>query len=299
MNFKFLDSKSIFFFLLLGLAQITIPSCGSCTTKENKITNNLKDSIIKEITIKKDTSFLVEKIAVDIQIPKGKIKGTILMLPGWNFSRMDCCEKSKFCQKAKAQGFLLVMPEMGKSVYAPQIYPETRVDWKKYPTRTWLIDTLIPFLQKQFNVLLKGDNNFIYGISTGARGVALIALHSKDIFQAGAALSGDYDQTQMPNDNLMKGYYGTCEKFKKRWEGDENPLLSASKITIPLFLGHGEKDAVVPNIQSKQFYKKLKEINPKTKSVLIIGSKAGHNYAFWDSQTEAVLKYFASYSVKK
>jgi S-formylglutathione hydrolase FrmB len=285
--------------VFLGYLIINLPSCCSCNTPEVHSTKIDNDSLKKEIKLKKDTTFFVKKIAVDIQIPqKHAITGTILMLPGWNFNRTDCCEKSKFCQKAKDSGYLLVMPEMAKSVYAPEYYKETRIDWRKYPTRTWLIDTLIPYLQSNFNILLNGENNFIYGISTGARGVALVALHSHDIFIAGAALSGDYDQTLMKSDNLMKGFYGSYEKFKGRWEGDENPLISAKKIIIPLFLGHGEKDTVVPVNQSKLFYKKLKEINPDTKSILSISKSSGHNYSFWDSQTEAVLKFFALISKK-
>jgi len=290
--------KIIYLISLSFLVQLMIPSCCSCSTSDAPIKKESKDNLKKEISIKKDTSFFVEKTAVDIQVPTGKITGAILILPGWNFSRTDCCQKSKFCQKAKELGFLLVMPEMAKSVYAPKVYKETRVDWKKYPTRTWLIDTLINVLQEKFNIFIKGENNFIYGISTGARGVALVALHTENVFLAGAALSGDYDQTLMKTDNLMKGFYGSYEKFKSRWEGDENPFLSASKIKIPLYLGHGEKDVVVSVSQTKQFYKKLKEINPLTKSVLKISPADGHNYSFWDSQTEAVLKFFLSLESK-
>ena len=291
--------KIVCLIIIYGNIIINLPSCCSCNTPEVNSTKIVNDSLKKEIRLKKDTTFFVEKIAVDIQIPqKQEIKGSILILPGWNFSRTDCCEKSKFCKKAKDSGYLLIMPEMAKSVYAPKNYNETRIEWRKNPTRTWLIDTLIPFLQNNFNILLKGENNFIYGISTGARGVALVTLHTDDLFIAGAALSGDYDQTLMKSDNLMKGFYGSYEKFKERWEGDENPLLSAKKIKVPLYLGHGEKDLVVPVNQSKQFYKKLKEINPDTKSELSISKASGHNYTFWDSQTEAVLKFFALISKK-
>jgi S-formylglutathione hydrolase FrmB len=201
------------------------------------------------------------------------------------------CEKSTFCTAATNKTFILVRPEMGKSIYASSIYPETRKDWSSYPQLKFITDTLIPELQAKFSLLKPGQNNFLYGISTGARGVAMIALHTGKLFKAGAALSGDYEQTRMPKDNLMKGYYGELDKFKERWQKDD-PYLHAAEIKIPLYLAHGGSDKVVPTEQTKIFFKKLKEVSPALKHELHIADSAGHNYDFWGKETDEVLKFF-------
>lgn len=239
----------------------------------------------------RDTTISVNGRAVDIQYPKGKAAGSILCLPGWNFSRADVCEKSDFCEKAKGAGYVLILPEMGKSIYASQLYKETRDDWRGYPQLKFITDSMIPFLQKNFSLLKQGDNNFLYGISTGARGVAVIALNTDTLFKAGAALSGDYNQTTMYTDNLMIGYNGPFSKFKDRWETD-NPYFSASKIKVNLYLAHGGKDKVVPTEQTKIFYDQLVKLNRNRTYKLHIAEDAEHNYAFWGGETGEVLKFF-------
>ncbi len=244
----------------------------------------------KSQTSGKDTTFLIGHTAIDIQYPLIKPKGTILLLPGWNFSRKKTCEQSTFCQKAKEAGFILVEPEMEKSIYASAVYPESRKDWIVFPQLHFITDTLIRVLQQQFNLLKPGQNNFVFGISTGARGGALLLEHTNNLFLAGALLSGDYDQLLDINDNLMKGYYGPAEQFKQRWEGEDNPSRNVEKIKAAVYLGHGKKDAVVPFFQSQNFYQLL--VKQKIKVQFAQPEGEGHNYAFWGSQTEAVLAFF-------
>ena len=217
--------------------------------------------------------------------------GTIVVLPGWNLSVLDWCTKTTLCQKALEQGYILIMPEMGKSVYSYVIYPETRKDWLKYTTRKWFIDTLIPYFQKNYKALLPGQKNYLLGLSTGARGVALLSLDCPAIFKKAAGLSGDYDQTQMPSDNLMKGYYGPYDKFKNRWTGRDNAVYRFKELNIPIYLGHGKADQVVNCQQTIQLADSLKKYKPNL-ITLHLDENAGHTYGYWDSEVDKVLKFF-------
>jgi S-formylglutathione hydrolase FrmB len=250
------------------------------------------DAYADGTTIKHDTTIDVNGRQTDILLPSVKQTGTILVLPGWNFTRDDICQKSDFCMKAKQQGFVLVMPDMLKSVYATKLFPETRKEWFSYPQLPWIIDSLIPVLQKKFNLLQPGQNNFIFGISTGGRGVAMMAIYSQGIFIAGAALSGDYNQLEMSEDKLISGYYGEYLKFPDRWKGNDNPFYNAEKIKIPLFLAHGKADNVDPCIQTEEFYNKLETLHPDLEHKLVLVENAGHNYDFWSSQYDDVFKFF-------
>lgn len=278
-------------YFLLGIFTFFIASGCSFDKHETHTMNKPSDTRqYKEIL--KDTTLTIDSVLVDVLVPAGKTEGFILMLPGWNFSRTDCCEKSSFCKKALAAGYCLIMPEMGKSVYSCAFYKETRKEWKKYPSRAWLIKSMIPFFQNNYGFLKEGGNNHIYGISTGARGVALVALHTANIFKSGVALSGDYDQTLLKSDNLMIGYYGTFEAFPDRWNGEDNALKNAQKMNVPLYLAHGKMDKVVPCSQTEVFYKEMCAKNPKVKCEIHLNEKAEHNYAFWDSETENAIAFF-------
>jgi hypothetical protein len=245
-----------------------------------------------------DTTILIERVRVDFLIPKGTFKGTILVLPGWNFDCNDICQKSDFCKLANDDGFVLILPNMLKSIYASQLYSETRKDWLKFPTMFWITDTLIPLIQSHYKLILPEQNNYLFGISTGARGVAMLALYTDSLFLAGAGFSGDYNQLEMKDDNLINGYYGPFEKFPERWAGKDNPQKNAFKLKIPLFLAHGKADNVVPYSQTVEFYNTISKLNPKLMHKIILNDTARHNYAFWQSEYRDALNFFKENMIK-
>jgi len=221
------------------------------------------------------------------------VKGTIVVLPGWKLPVLDWCTKTTLCEEALKQGYFLIMPEMAKSIYASERYPETRKDWLQYATREWFKDTLITYFQKNYHVLLPGQNNYVLGLSTGARGAALLSLDCPAIFKKGACLSGDFNQVNMPADALMTGWYGPITTFLARWKGRDNVVLRYKELKIPLYLGHGKADKVVPVNQTIEFG----EILQKYKKQLVklhLEEQAGHNYDYWNSEIKNVLEFFES-----
>lgn len=236
----------------------------------------------------------VHGMLIEVLQPTAPYRGDLLVLPGWNFSRTDWCDKSTLCTQARAAGYRLVMPEMGKSIYALCTYPETRADWRGLATLTFVVDTLLPVLQTQHKLLLSGGNNYLVGLSTGGRGVVMIALSTDSLFKAGAALSGDFDQTLQPNDNLMIGWYGPLAQFPDRWTGVDNPAKQASKLLVPLYLGHGRKDNIVPVQHSHALHQALQQTNPTLRTVLHIDPAAGHDYSYWNSEVQNVINFFGT-----
>lgn len=233
-------------------------------------------------------------VAVDIIEPTQAMRGDMLILPGWNFAKERWCNESSLCTKALAQGYRLILPEMHKSIYAERYFPETRQDWRNEPTLPWLTDTLIPYLQKEYNIFTTG-RNYVVGLSTGARGVVLCCIKTGHFFKAGAALSGDYDQTTMPNDNLMRGFYGPYEKFADRWKNCDNPTTWINQLQTPIYFGHGMKDKVVPPAQTTVFYNKLTRLDSLSGHQLHCDDNAGHDFKYWDSEVDAILDFFAKH----
>jgi S-formylglutathione hydrolase FrmB len=239
-----------------------------------------------------DTTFSLNGVAVDLRWPASDVKGFILVLPGWNFSREEVCTKSGFCKTAKAQGYCLILPEMGKSAYIYSYFNESRTDWTRYPTLRWVLDTLIPYCQNNFRILLPAQKNFLFGISTGGRGVAQIALNTGTLFTAGAALSGDYNQLLQTNDNLMTGYLGPYSSFLSRWSGRDNPSMNIMNLKIPLYLGHGKTDKVVPVEQSEVFFAQVHTTFPKGGSIIHLDEKGGHDWNYWNSEMQRIFAFF-------
>lgn len=242
----------------------------------------------------RETHLTVNNIAVDIFEPAQTVHGDMLILPGWNYAKERWCNETSLCSKALNKGYRLILPEMHKSVYSECYFPETRKDWRNEPTLLWLTDTLIPYLQQKHN-LFTTTQNYVIGLSTGARGVVLCCMKTRTLFKAGAALSGDYDQTEMRDDNLMRGFYGPYQQFAKRWQQCDNPTTQIKQLQVPIYFGHGMKDHIVPPEQTITFYNKLKQEYPQNGSQLHCTKNSGHNFDYWDSEVDNILMFFDKY----
>jgi S-formylglutathione hydrolase FrmB len=249
------------------------------------------DSIVIKKSIKHDTLLVVNNHNVIIKVCPHRKKGTFLVLHGWYLPADDWCTKTSLCSKVLEKGYDIVMPDMGKSVYHEHNYPETNPEWRTCPTRRWLSDTLIPMLQKDYALLITTESNYIVGLSTGARGVALVLLDFPSLFKGAASFSGDYDQTKMQSDYLITGYYGPYETFKDRWTNIDNPTTRIKEYKTPIYLGHGKLDQVVPPEQTIMFYDSLKKYHPDLKIKLSMPD-GQHDYYYWDSEVDNFLKFF-------
>ena len=235
----------------------------------------------------------VDGIAYDLYIPTNYHHRTLLVLPGWNYPRTSWVENSPLVEYANKYGYALILPEMLKTLYESSYYPETKLKWHSVPGGKFIKEQFIPGMQTKHHLLIPGDNNFLLGLSTGGRGVALIALENPDLFVAGASLSGDFSQENTPSDRLMTLVYGSFTNFPSRWLGQDNPQARAAEWKMPLYLAHGTDDDIVPASQSCLFYQALK--NQLDNQVLIEYhpiSGAGHNYQFWGGQLPAVFEFF-------
>ncbi len=232
------------------------------------------------------------KILVNIKYPKTKIRGTVFLLHGYNLPASQWCEKTDLCKKASEFGFVMIIPDFLKTTYQEKFYKETNPNFRIYPTRKWIRDTVILQLQSQFHLLINGENNFVYGLSTGARGAALLAVDLPETFKGCACLSGDFDQSKLPLEKIYHNYYGPYETFKKRWATDDNLHYLIQRWKMPIYIAHGLSDNICPSSQSSKFWSLIHHTYPNLLAKLNIVSNAKHNYDFWGSQTQPVLSFF-------
>ncbi len=238
------------------------------------------------------TTIEIDEIEVDLMVPEGKYQGDILVFPPWNESRKQWCKVSRLCSKASKKGFRVILPEMGKSIYAQTVYPETRDDWKPYPTLKWVREILIPELRINHCMLMPGGQNFVFGASSGARGAVLLAQDLPNLFVAVAALSGDYNPEKMKGDNIYRGFLGDYDAFPQRWETAENVLVGSSSIRSAMYLGHGKDDEVVAYDQTVSLYNTLLKSNPDLNVKLNIAEDRLGDFAYWSSELNNVFDFF-------
>ncbi len=244
------------------------------------------------IEIDRPKSVRVAKGMVELRPANGKFRGDLLVLPAWGQPRDAWCQRSSFCQLATDRGFRVIMPEMGKSIYIDRAYPETREDWKNTPSYSWLRDSLIPGLQEEYCMLDPKGANFVIGLSSGARGVVKLLSDHKDLFMAGAALSGDYDPGQLIGDNIYKGFLGEYDEHADRWLEKENLITLANNIETPLYLGHGTEDPMIPFTQTRSLYDALQQNQPSLQVKLNLAAGLGESFAYWNTEIDQILGFF-------
>jgi S-formylglutathione hydrolase FrmB len=238
-------------------------------------------------------NLMVDDVPYDLYIPKDYKNRVVVVLPGWNFSRTSWIENAPLIQYAEQYGYALILPEMLQTLYESSYYPETNLKWNSMPGGKFIQDRFIPTIQQRHNLLKPGQNNTLLGLSTGGRGVALIALENPDLFVAGASLSGDFSQENTPEDRLMTAVYGSFSQFPERWQGRDNPMARATEWKMPLYLAHGTVDDIVPESQSRLFYQALiRNNNPALIVEYHPVEGAGHDYQFWGGQLPVVFNFF-------
>lgn len=277
---------------------LVLTSCGTPVEmpEEEEVAEQQEDKTIQVPTIS-DTSLIYSngsfESSVLIKKPKTDFKGTILVLQGWNFPNTSWSDSSNLEQVASNAGFALVMPEMGKSIYHKRNYDQTRKDWLKYPTRTWLLDTVIYDLQSRYQLFVRDAKNFVMGLSTGGRGALIVAQENPEIFTAGCSLSGDYDQSAFPGDNLYRGYFGTNPE---EWAEDENPVSFISDWSVPMYVAHGGADKIVSVRHQTRLEEAVQSAGISQEGwAFRVDDSAGHNYAFWSSEVETIIGYFEGF----
>lgn len=275
--------------------QTKTPSTNSQTNSQilatNPTTTTLKYGWHKDLK--------VDDVAYDLYVPvsysKHQLVHSLLVLPGWNYPRTSWIENTSLIQYSDRFGYILILPEMGKTLYESAYYPETTMKWNAVAGGKFIKEKFIPTIQQKHGILKPGQYNTLLGLSTGGRGVALIALENPDLFVAGASLSGDFSQENTSSDRLMTGVYGSFSRFKSRWLGKDNPQTRVSEWKMPLYLAHGTADSIVPESQSRLFYNAL--INSHGNQITILYNpvpNAGHNYQFWGGQLPYVFQFFAT-----
>jgi len=238
-----------------------------------------------------DTSYsiILNGIKYNIQFyaPKNNNKQLILFLPGWNLPSSDWKTKTSLVDSALSYGYCTLLVDMGKSIYSDTFYSNTRVDYRKYPTRQWLWDIVLePYRNAGFfSDVYSGLKSHIFGLSTGGRGAIAMAQDHFLTVNFVAALSGDYNPLLDTSDALMINSMGKFYQNRQRWELGSNNLWQKGAFSGYLFIAHGKRDNVVNAKQSIEFADRLNIQNSKDQGWPVytyFPEDAGHDYAFWN-----------------
>jgi S-formylglutathione hydrolase FrmB len=125
----------------------------------------------------------------------GRVYPVIYLLHGL-FGRFDnWTAKTKIAEYAKQYDFIIVTPEGGDGWYTDS----ATVSSDKY--ESYIVEELIPEIEKNFRTIANRDNRFIAGLSMGGYGAIKFGLKYPDKFSLVGSFSGALDAPLRGQDN--------------------------------------------------------------------------------------------------
>lgn len=227
---------------------------------------------------------------------KQKKSPLVIALHGWDHSAELFKSKSDLGALADKYGFVVAVPNMGKTIYETRFYPQTKGAWTTAPGTRWVGEVILPYLRAHFAVFDDRAHTAVIGYSTGGRGAVLLA-EAYPQFAFAGSLSGTYElMTLNPTEGEYKIHaivYGSRDAFKERWQLDNcvAPERLKKLSGTALFIAHGAKDASVNPDQLALLRQALK--GSAIEVEYVVAPEAGHDWNFWNSQWGRVFERMA------
>jgi len=237
---------------------------------------------------------------IQIFFPKSYVKGkscrTIIALHQHGASRRDWETNAQMESHANRYSFVIVCPEMDKTVYEMNYYPETTYRWNIMPGGKFVAEVLVPFMAENFGLAAEKESTGIMGVTVGAHGAILIAENYPGLFGAAAGISGFYDPTIMQESRIIESVYGSYRKNPERWENEDNPLKMADRLAgVHVYLYHGGRNDAFQEGQSRIMAIKLKQLQNKSSDYSITYSESKssqYGWIYWRGKVPEVMEFF-------
>ncbi len=217
-------------------------------------------------------------VPVAVYTPAHASGAWVLLLHGWNQHARDWAERTHVSTLAESQGWTLVAPDLGKSVYESRGYPGMG---STVPGLGWTRDVLVPWTVTTLGCSDAPERRAVVGVSTGGRGAALLG--EAGLFGAVAAFSGTYDLAALaPSTGEYRIHavvFGERAAHPETWRRED--VTGRSPPTTRWWLAHGGKDAYVPQAQTRTQAARLAAAGAPV--VTWLDADAGHDWPIWDA----------------
>ena len=181
------------------------------------------------------------------------------------------------------EGYAVIQPQFrGSKGFGTAHKQAGRGEWGK-KMQDDLTDGVNAFAQKG---IIDPKRVCIVGASYGGYAALAGAAFTPDVYQCAISINGVSDiELMMKNDRKKYGrrhwvvsYWDKVIKSKKLTEdhlAQISPINSIDKITMPVLLIHGERDAIVDIEQSEEMFDAMKDANKNVKFIEL--EKGNHN----------------------
>lgn len=161
---------------------------------------------------------------------------------------------------------------------------------------TYVINELVPFIDKNYKTISKREGRAITGLSMGGHGALYLSFKHQDIFGAAGSMSGGVDFRPFPENWDIKKRLGSIADFPENWDKNTvtNMLDLVKDNNLKLIIDCGVDDFFM-EVNRKLHQKMLAlKINHD-----YIERPGEHNLAYWENSLKFQLLFFNNFFKEK
>ena len=157
---------------------------------------------------------------------------------------------------------------------------------------TYIIDELVPFIDKKYKTIASREGRAISGFSMGGHGALYLSFKHQEVFGAAGSLSGGVDFRPFPEKWDIKKRLGTITEFPENWDKYTvvNMLSLLKNSNLKLIIDCGVDDF---------FIDVNRELHTRMLALKInhdyIERSGKHNIEYWENSLKFQMLFFYNY----
>lgn len=157
---------------------------------------------------------------------------------------------------------------------------------------TYIIDELVPFIDKKYKTIASREGRAISGLSMGGQGALFLSFKHQEVFGAAGSMSGGVDFRPFPEKWDIKKRLGTITEFPENWDKNTvvNMLGLLENSNLKLIIDCGVDDF---------FIDVNRELHTRMLALKInhdyIERPGKHNIEYWENSLKFQMLFFYNY----
>ncbi|MBF7091922.1 esterase family protein [Flavobacterium sp. ALJ2] len=161
-----------------------------------------------------------------------------------------------------------------------------------YKYETYIIDELIPFIDKNYKTIVSREGRAISGLSMGGHGALYLSFKHQELFGAAGSMSGGVDFRPFPEKWDIKKRLGSITEFPENW--DKNTVVNMLDLVesnkLSLIIDCGVDDFFID--VNRQLHEKMLALKINHDYIERPGK---HNIEYWENSLKFQLLFFDNF----
>lgn len=194
-------------------------------------------------------------------------------------------------QQVDKYGFIVIGVDGNYSSW----YFDSPID-PAFKYETYIIDELVPFIDKKYKTITSREGRAISGLSMGGHGALYLSFRHQDVFGAAGSMSGGVDFRPFPENWDIKKRLGSITEYPENWEKNTvvNMLELVKDNKLKLIIDCGVGDFFIG--VNRDLHAKLLALKIDHDYIERPGE---HNIKYWENSLKFQLLFFDHFFKEK